>query len=307
MIQIMNKTDKLGSLLQVFEALLSERNVSRAAERLHLSQPAMSHALARLREALGDELFVRTARGMTPTPRALALAPQVRDTLGRLQRLFAPPPRFDPATTTAQLTLASTEFFEQLLLPRLVPLLLAEAPRLTLRSRSTLGQLPKEDLERGDCDLAIAGFFGELPEGFYQQMLFVDDFVCVVRRDHPRVQKTLSLPTYLELDHLLISMQGDLKGVVDVALAKKRRARRVVAGVSSFLTPGWIIAGSDLVLTVPRRLAAIYQAQLPLRVLPVPLKLPPIKMVQVWHERTHGDALHRWFRRRVQLIVGDST
>ena len=302
-IQNLNMFDKTQSLLMVFDALMTERSVTRAAARLHLSQPALSHALARLREALGDELFVRVARGVVPTPRALELAPLAKEALSRLELLFAPPQRFAPATARAQLTMASTEFFEHLVLPRLLPRLRRDAPGLTLRSRSAQGRLPKDEMERGECDLAIAGFFGELPEGFYQQTLFEDDFVCVVRKDHPQVGRTLSLKTYLALDHLLISMQGDLTGVVDVALAKRRCRRRVVAGIGNFLTPGWIVAESELILTAPRRLARLYQRHLQLQLLELPLDVPSIQVVQVWHERTHAAPLHRWFRRQLQQTV----
>ena len=299
----MDMFDKTQTLLMVFDALMTERNVTRAAARLHLSQPALSHALGRLRSALGDELFVRVARGVAPTPRALELAPLAKDALSRLELLFAAPQRFVPATANARLTIASTEFFEHLVLPQLLPRLRREAPGLVLRSRSTQGRLPKEEMERGECDLAIAGFFGDLPEGFYQQTLFADDFVCVLRKGHPQVGKTLSLKTYLELDHLLISMQGDLTGVVDVALEKQRRRRRVVAGISNFLTPGWIVAESELVLTAPRRLARLYQRHLAVQLHELPLEVPPIQVVQVWHERTHAGPLHRWFRRQLQQIV----
>jgi len=155
-------------------------------------------------------------------------------------------------------------------------------------------------MERGECDLAIAGFFGELPEGFYQQTLFEDDFVCVVRQDSPQVGRTLSLKTYLAFDHLLIALQGDLTGVVDVALAKQRYRRRVVAGIGNFLTPGWIVAESELILSAPRRLARLYQRHFPLQLVELRLEVPAIQVVQVWHERTHSATLHRWFRRQLQ-------
>lgn len=302
-IHYLNSMDKIHSLLTVFDALMTERNVSKAAIKLHLSQPALSHALARLREEFKDELFVRVARGVAPTPRALKLAPLVAETLNRLERLFAPPERFDPMTVKSRITMASSEYFEHLALPQLVPRLAKEAPGVLLHSHSAQGRLPKEEMERGECDLAVAGFFGELPEGFYQQTLFDETFVCVVRKDHPQVGRTLSLKGYLALSHLLISMQGDLKGMIDVILEKQRCCRRIVAGIGNFITPGWIIAESDLILTLPRRLAMIYLRHLPLRMLAVPLEVPPIKIAQVWHERTNADPLHRWFRRQVHKAV----
>lgn len=291
------------NLLRVFEILLEERNVSRAARRMHMSQPALSHALSRLRQALGDELFTRTPRGVAPTARALALAPRVTEALATAREVFAPAEGFDPARAKGTVVLASTELFEQLALPRLVPLLAKRAPGIVLRSVSARGELPKRAMESGECDVAVAGFFGELPEGFYAKKVLSDAFVCIVRDDHPRVGRTMSLETYLELDHLLVSPQGDLSGIVDVALAKRRKKRRVVCAISNFLTPGWVVADSDAVVTLPSRLAEVYTRHLRVRVLPLPLDVPGITIVQVWHARVHDDPLQRFFRASIEEVM----
>lgn len=299
-IHFVHMNDKDFNLLRIFEALLVEHNVSRAARRLGLSQPALSHALSRLRTDFGDELFVRAARGVQPTPQALALAPAVLTALQGLRGVYAKRAAFSPKEAVGRIVLASTEFFEHMVLPRLLPALRKQAPGVVLLSRPTGGRLPKDEMERGDIDVAVAGFFGDLPEGFYRQPLVEDDFACILRQNHPAAAKALPLKAYLKLDHLLISPQGDLTGIVDKELARLGHKRRVVAGIANFLTPGWVIAASDLVLTAPRRLVNLYAQHLPLRILEVPLVLPKIQLVQVWHERTQNDPLHRFFRRLLQ-------
>ena len=289
------------NLLRIFEALANERNATRAARQVHLSQPAFSHALARLRRALGDPLFVRTPRGMVPTPRALELEPVVRDVLARVA-LITERTDFDAATCARAFRIATTDYYEHIAFPRLAAELVRSAPRATIVSRPTGGELPRTELEEGSVDLAIAGFFGALPAGFYQQKLFDDTFSCVVRRDHPVVRKRLSLAQYTKLPHVLISPGGDLRGVVDEALTAAGARRHVAVAPSSFLSAGRIVADSDAVLTAPRRVAETYCRELPVRMLPPPLSLPGFTVVQVWHERQHRDDAHTWLRRLTAAI-----
>lgn len=286
------------NLLRVFEALALERSATRAGRRLGLSQPAVSHALDRLREQLGDPLFVRAVGGMVPTPRALELEPLVRDVLARAARLTEGE-RFDPATCDRRFRIATTDYFEYIALPRLAATLAAEAPRVTLISRPSGTELPRAELAEGELHLAIAGFYADVPEGFYQQRLFSERFVCVVRCDHPTVGSRLSLAQYTRLSHVLISPSGDLRGVVDELLEARCRRRHVAVAASSFLSAGWIVAGSDLVLTAPRRLALAYQRSLPLRIVRPPMAVPGFTVRQIWHERYHADPAHRWLRQRI--------
>lgn len=292
----MHMNNKDLNLLPVFEALAEERNVSKAAKRLRLSQSAVSHALQRLRDMFGDPLFVRSSRGVVPTPKAVELAPRLHEALAALEAVLADAGEATPASYRGRMVLAGTEYIEQLCLPGVLPRLCQEAPQMVLQSISTQGHLPKEAMERGEVDLAIAGFFGDLPEGFYQQKIFEDGFSCVVKKNHPLIKGELTLESYLAADHLLISPQGDLHGVVDKLLAKKGKKRKIVAGLASFMSPGWIVADSNLIVTVPTRLADYYARALGTRTLPVPIAVPKITVVQVWHERTHRSAKHRWFR-----------
>lgn len=287
------------NLLHVFAILYRERNVSRAARLLNLSQSTLSHALVRLRAMFEDDLFVRVARGVVPTRRANELAPQVEALLGQAQNLFHTGHAFDPIKAHASIRMASTEYFELLALPKLVADLRRTAPGITIQSTSTNGYLPKDLMATGAVDVAIAGFFGELPEGFYKQKLFSDTFCCVVRKGHALAKRRqITVDEYLSHEHVLISPQGDMVGAVDKTLGK-RKVRRVVAGMASFLTPAWVVAQSDLVLTAPRRLAQLISSHLPLAVIELPFEVPPITIVQVWHERVHRDPIHQWLRAKL--------
>lgn len=259
----------------------------------------MSHALARLRDAFGDDLFVRAPRGVVPTARAAELQPLIFQALEAVRGVYQARTEFDPKTATGQVRIGSTEFFEHMVLPKLIPRMSEDAPGLVLNSRMVQGRLPKEEIEQGLLDVAVAGFFGDIPEGFYKRKLYEDDFVCMVRKDHPRIRKAPTLDQYLAERHMLISPQGDLHGVVDRALEKKKKRRQIVAGISNFLTPAAVLASSDLILTLPSRIAQTQTKLLPLAIYKIPVEVPPIVMVMTWHERTHRDPLHQWFREQV--------
>jgi DNA-binding transcriptional LysR family regulator len=296
--------DKDLNLLSVFSALMTDRSVSRAASRLSLSQPAVSHALARLRRDFGDELFVRAAKGMTPTPRALALQDAVAAVLAQARGLYGSGETFSPKSADARVTIATTDYFEALLLPRLLPYLSREAPGVTLNCRPTPGDLPKAQLEGGEIDLAIAGFYGDLPQGYFKRVLFNETYACVVRKGHPRVKEDLTLATFASLEHVLVSPQGDLFGAVDHALQKKKMKRRVVAGVGNFHSPAAIVAATDYVVTVPKRLAKMYAETHPVKWFEPPLAVPGFAVVAVWHARTHRSPLHVWMRQAIEKLVG---
>lgn len=289
------------NLLVVFGALCSEKNTSKAAKKLGLSQPAVSHALSRLRDQLKDPLFVRASRGLVATKRAQELERPVLQLLSQLDEVLTGPSGFVPANAQNTFRIATTDYFELVALPEILRILEKEAPSVTVISRPTLGSLPKSDLENGEYDLAIAGFYGELPEGFVRQKLYSDDFVCVTRRDHPRVKKNnISLEQYSEEKHILISMNGDMKSKSQEMLAKKDRKQVFRAGLASFLSPGWILTTTDYLLTCPRKLASTYQKHLPVAVHELPIQIPAIQIVQVWHERHHRDPAHMWFRQIIQ-------
>ena len=279
-------------LLRCFATLHRERHLTRAAEEVGLCQPAMSRALGRMRDAFADPLFVRGPRGMLPTPRADALAPQVLavlDAAGALVR----PAAFDPAKLVRTFAIGTTDFFDAQLVPRLVELL-AGAPGVSITTRP-LGTDVDDALATGRLDLAI-GIADNIPPGAMAARLFDDGFACAIRADHPGVGKRLTLARYLELPHLLIAPRGTPGGTVDDALAKQGLTRRIVVRTHTFVSAPAIVAVSDLILTGPTRVLGPLAAPFRLRLLPTPLELPRFAISQIWHPRVHHDPAHAWFR-----------
>lgn len=303
-IQKMNIASKDFNLLYLFHVLYQERNATLAAQRMALSQPALSHKLNKLRHQFGDPLFVRAPRGLTPTPRAHELAPQVERLVVSLEGFYERCEGRDFLARPARLHLYSTDYVEQTLLPGLLPILRSEAPNLTLVTHNTRGQLPREALEKGTCDLAVAGFYTDLPDTFHQQRLLSEPLVVLASRSHPGLEKGLDLDAFLASDHLLTTLTGDLDGLVDRALHSQGKQRRVVAGLSSFIAPARLLRGTDLLLTCLRSLAVEAIARDDQLVMyPLPLALPVIDVMQIWHERTHADPLRRWFRRQLWAVA----
>lgn len=284
------------NLLVVLDALIAERSVSRAGRRLGLSQPAVSNALAQLRSVLGDPLFVRSGTGMVPTDRALALAQPVRSALALIEAAITPEARFDPARTKRTFVVATTDFAAFVLLPALLARLEREAPGVRLQVTSWPYHRVPPTLATGEVDLMI-GFYERVPPGHEHARLFEDRFACVVRRGHPRVRRRMTLATYLELGHVIVSQEPNAPGVVDDVLAKRGRSRSVVLRLSHFLLVPHVIAGSDLVAALSERVARPFAQQgLPLQLFPMPLAVPTGHVGMVWHDRTAASAAHQYLR-----------
>lgn len=307
-IQKMNITSKDLNLLYLFHVLYQERNATLAAQRMALSQPALSHKLNKLRHQFGDPLFVRAPRGLTPTPRAHELAPEVERLVEGLEGFYERCEGLDFLSRPARLHLYSTDYVEQTLLPRLLPILRSQAPNLALVTHNTRGLLPREELEKGTCDLAVAGFYSDLPETFHQQRLLSEHFVVLASRSHPGLGNGLDLDTFLASEHLLTTLTGDLDGLVDRALHTQGKHRRVVAGLSSFVAPTRLLRGTDLLLTCLRSLAIeATERDDDLLMYPLPLALPAVEVMQIWHQRTHTDPLRRWFRQQLWAVAQATT
>lgn len=285
------------NLLKVFCALYTKHNASEAGKSLGLSQPAVSHALQRLRETLGDPLFLRASHGLTPTPRAQELGPLITKLMFDLENQLGPK-TFDPSKDSAEFRIKSTDYFEQAVLPSFISVLRQDAPLVKVIGQSTQGILPKEDLEKGLIDIAVAGFFGSLPNGLYQQKLFDDKLVGLCRNRHPLL-KNPSLIEFLKYEHGIISPEGKLSGTIDKVLGLKNKQRNVVLSFSSFMPAGWILQDSDLLMAMPARLAQQLTKVLPLNTFEIPLELPPIQIVQVWHESVHLSPRHQWMRKKI--------
>jgi DNA-binding transcriptional LysR family regulator len=290
------------NLLVALRALLAERHVTRAATRIGLSQPAMSHALARLRELLGDPLLVRTTGGMRPTPRAEAMTEPLERVLEDLGRVLATPAPFDPASSTRRFRIATSDYIELVLLPSLLARVWSEAPHVDVRV-SNLDRGSPEDLVEGRLDLAIGlvGQFGSpaAAQGIRSQRILTEKFVCVVREGHPLIKKRLTLDDFVALPHALVAPRGDGGSVVDTALAKLGRRRRVALEIPHFLVAPHVVRETDLVLTLAGRLAERLAPMLGLRQLAPPIELEGFTMSMVWHERQHADASQAWMRRAI--------
>lgn len=295
------------NLLPVLDALLGERHVTRAAHRLGLSQPATSHALARLRALLGDPLLVRGPGGLVATPRALALAPQVREALEASARVLAGPVAFVPAEARRTFHIAASDYAELVLLPALIARLRRVAPGVELWSHPVPADAA-DALADGRVDLCVVPERGAgWPAGVYQRALFAETFTCVVRADHPAAGRRLTLNRFCELDHLLVAPRGTPGSYVDDALAAVGRRRRVAVAVPHFLVVPHIVAATDLVATLATRVARQLAAPLALAVLPPPVEVAGFTMALLWHERAQRDPAHRWLREQVQAVARDGT
>ena len=285
------------NLLLVFLALWRERNVTKAAKAIGITQPAMSRSLARLRGEFSDPLFVRGAKGVVPTDRAARLAESIVGLLEMAEGVYAAD-LFDPAAFKGVVTIASTDYFETIAAPNLIPKLTREAPGLTLNFRTNHGSVPKDAMERGEIDLVVSGIYENLPEGFYHQKLLSDRYRSAVRKNHPL--KSVTAEQFAQLSHVLVTPKGDLAGIIDSALAKLKKKRRVVVGTPSFLSAAWTVAHSDFALSAPGRLIDSLKEFLPLRDFPTPVPVPQLNLFQIWHMRTHHDPAHKWLRQRVR-------
>lgn len=287
-----NKIDL--NLLTALDALLSERNVTKAATRVGLSQSAMSHKLRRLRDLFEDELLVGGRAGMVPTERALALAEPVRRGLLELQSALLSVEDFDPATARRRFTIGSTDYADFVILPRVLDHLARHAPGITLRIEP-LGDRMVESLEDGTIDLVMG--IALQGSALRQRPVYDEGFMTIAREGHPALDGDgeLDLPRYLELGHVMMS-KDDSPGLVDEALARVGHQRRVVLSTPYFVPIPFIVAGSDLVATIPRALAVTAATRAPLRLLVPPVPLPTFRIMATWHERSHRDPAHQWLR-----------
>jgi DNA-binding transcriptional LysR family regulator len=285
------------NLLAVLDAILQTRSVSRAADRVGITKPAMSHALARLREQTGDPVLVRTGKEWHLTERAASMRDRVHELAEGVRAVLDKEADLDPRTSTREMRVHATDHVVSLLGTDLGAALSHEAPNAALRF------LPIQvddvgPLRAGEVDLAI-GVFSALPPELLTQALFTERFACVVRRGHPRVRGKLPLKTFLDLHHVLVAPRGRSGSTVDQALSERGLSRRVTRFVPYFLSALDLVSRSDCVVTVSERLALAYADRFALQVLKPPVVLPAYTIAQVWHPRLDADPTHRWFRRLV--------
>jgi DNA-binding transcriptional LysR family regulator len=294
------------NLLRVFDEVLAERSLTRAARNLSLTQPAVSNAMQRLRDALGDDLVQRKGQGIEPTPRATALWPAVREALRQLQASLAPS-NFDPLHADNTFVLAMADATAAALIPRLVDIVEQEAPGVSLRVVPLTTRDPRRLLEDEAADLAVGFFPAVLADltaraqvgkaiPYEHERLYDGDYVCVMRSAHPLAGGELTLDRFCDARHLLVSFSGRPYGFIDEALALQKRERRVVLTVNQFFTAGQVVANSNLLTVLPRHFVSTTGIEEQLVCRELPFEVPAVHVDALWHRRKDLQSDHQWLR-----------
>jgi DNA-binding transcriptional LysR family regulator len=283
------------NLLVVFDAVMAERSVTRASERLHLTQPAVSHALSRLRALFKDPLFVRKPAGLEPTPRASRLAGRISAALAEIGAILTPGEGFDPATSDRQFIVGMSDYAAFVFMPSLAARLKARAPSVRLVVRHTSHVRGLATLDNGEAEL-IVGNFPKPPARIARELLFKEGFLCAARGNHPAFARKLTLRAYLGLEHLHVSLSGEPSGYIDDVLRRKKHHRTIALTVGHFLVAPSILATTDLVATEPTQVLRPAALQLNLATQPPPMTLPEFDVVQMWPRRLTMDEGHAWLR-----------
>lgn len=300
------------NLFIVLEALISEQSVTRAADRLGLSQPAVSAALKRLRQQLGDPLLVRTRDGMLPTPRAKQIFSSLSHSLELIQGVLQDGPTFVPERTQRSFTVMLSDIGEIVYLPRLIERLHRDAPGIRLTVRRLIRPRVSEELASGRIDLAVG--WVDRANDHYRDNLFMEDFVCIVRPKHPRIGKRMTLAQYSSEWHLVVGRPDagpdlflratDSKN--EKIFSKSVRERKAALIVPHFLAVPNIIANTDLICVVPRRLGQVYEAFGQVRVVALPVKCDSFAVSQFWHKRFDSDLGNMWLRALIRKLFAGS-
>lgn len=291
------------NLLVCFDVLMRERNVSRAAEKLNISQPAMSNSLKRLRHHFGDPLLVRTTGGMQPTEKALELEPLIRQSLTVAEEALSPNEDFDPLSSQRTFRLLVSDYVEGTLITALVAYLQQHAPKLSL-DIMTLSDGSFQDLEKGAIDLAI-NRFDSVPQSFYQRPIWKDSFSCLLAQDHPLIENN-TIDNYLAESHIWVSKTGigvgtgmsqsSDRGWVDDALTSLGFEREISVFTRHYQIIPLLVKQTNLVATMPTRAALLYKDDPSLRIIEPPFSISPIEVNMVWSPLLHHNGAHRWIR-----------
>lgn len=294
-------------LLSCLDALITERSVTRAAERLGMSQPGMSNALARLRRLTNDTLLVRTAQGMVPTPRALEMLDSVQTGMRAFEDVLGQRGPFDPATARDGVTVAAADFPGMLIFPHVLARLSDEAPGIGVQMRLPDPLHVREWLTEGQCDVAV-GYLPALAGGLHRTVLFRESLVCLLAADqHPTVGDSLSLEYFAQAKHVLFGSPfaplSTLESMLDSLLGELGVRRSMGVRVASVMLSPYMVARTPMLAVLPRVFARHFASFLPLRVLPTPFDVPPFEISMVWHERTHRVGMQQWLRGVVRDVV----
>lgn len=291
------------NLLLVFESLMIEKNVTRAAHRSGLSQPAMSNALGRLRRTFDDQLLIRTPNGMKPTPLAQSLIEPVRTALDNLRAVIDEKTSFDETSSHRIFHIMANDYVDIMLISDLIQDIHAKASGVSLkieRSQSQF-QAPPPALLTDSFDLAL-GFFTDAPSldpNLQSELLWEEQNICIARKGHPSIQNKLSLKQFVAAHHAAIFYDSERVGLIDRLLLQKGYERKTAVYAPHYLSVLYMVAASDLIATVPKRLALKLFKELKLQIFPVPFAFPPFYFRMLWHKRNHNDPAHRWLRSRI--------
>jgi DNA-binding transcriptional LysR family regulator len=286
--------------LHVFVEIYKTQSVSLAAERLGMAQAHASAVLNKLRRHFGDPLFARTSRGMRPTPYAMRIHPDIALCVARLAAVSNQLDNFEPRTANRRFHLCMTDISEIVVLPALVNEVRKLAPGVSLEAERIVADSPHR-LEAGEVDLAV-GYMPQLEAGFYQQTLFQQGFVCLASKHHPRIRTAPNKQAFLREGHVVVTTSGTGHAIVDKELVKRRIERAVVLRVPSFLGVARIVAHTELLALVPRRLGESLAAHEEISIFNPPLPLPTYDVKLHWHERFHADAGNVWLRHLVARL-----
>jgi DNA-binding transcriptional LysR family regulator len=295
------------NLLVTLRSLLKTKNVSKTARAMGLTQPAVSNALARLRDTLQDPIFVRSTQGFILTERAEKLTEPLTHALQAVQEAISKPANFNPLTDVRRFTIAVTDYAHATLVPYIIARLAKTAPHCRVGIRPLPSYTPIEELSSGEFDLSIVYRIDEHP-GLKRVRLQSDQFVCIVRKDHPEVGKTLSLKKFASLKHAIVSplisrRDGEFDGVVDRALVKHNLKRHVAVSVPQFFQAPLIVANSDYIMTVGDGIARTFAHFTPIKVIPCPLELHMFETNMLWHERNDHDPAMIWLRKEIASVT----
>jgi DNA-binding transcriptional LysR family regulator len=289
------------NLLVTLETLLTERSVTRAARRLHLSQPSVSVQLRKLREIFRDPLLSPAPGGMLPTTRAQALLPSIRSALGEVRQVLNQSGAFDPKTAQLTWQISAADYAAHAILLPLLARLRRSAPGIRISIRQASHAKMLKQLDSGGSDLAFLAM-DTLPSHLHHRVLYREHYVLIARKGHPALKRKLTLETFCELEYIVVSPDGGgFTGVTDAMLDSRGRARRVTLSTQHFLFVPEVVAQTDLVAMAPYRLVKDRAERL--QILTPPLHVPTYDMAMIWHERSHHDAAHSWLREQVDLAL----
>lgn len=289
------------NLLVLFDALIKEEHVTRAAQRMDISQSSMSGALAKLRSIFDDPLLVRTQKGLAATPRAKELAVRVEKLLGEIDSLINEHRTFDPLSINITISMIVIDYIDFVVMPKLIQVIQEQAPGLSLQVLNPNPRRLSEIMSTGETDMALTYFPGP-PENVRTRHLFNDRLVGIARVDHPIFDTTLSLDRFCQFDHVALE-PGEgatmYNEIIDGAIGREGYKRRIALSKPTFIGVPFLVSQTNLIATLPERIAERFIDLAPIRLFEIPLELEPINVVLMWHDRTHTNAVHRWLRERI--------